>query len=114
MVAIIGQRTFKLADDEAQFLVDILRRNFLYQQVKAVRDAQHPRLLIEIYMADWYAMLHLLHKAGGWDLTDEQRATVAKAIEAQQVAQAKADQEEATQPELKAVEASTTAQSPSA
>lgn len=104
MVAIIGQRTFKLTDEEAQDLVDLLRRNFLYQQVKAVRDAQHPRLLVEIFLNDWYAMLHLMHKAGGWDLTEDQKANVRKAIEtAQAQLEAKGQAEETTQPEMKAV-----------
>ena len=90
MIELVGGQGCKLTNKEAQALVDLLRRNFLYQKVLAMRDAQNPCLLVEIRLTDWNDMLGLLHKAGGWDLTAEQKAQTAR-----QLAEAKRTQIEA-------------------
>lgn len=76
---IIGERKFKLTDEEAQFLVDMLRRNFLYQRIKKVDESSPPRVYLQMFGPDWVTMLHLIDKAGGWDLNPDQRAALQKA-----------------------------------
>jgi len=76
---IIGERKFKLTDEEAQFLVDMLRRNFLYQRIEKVDSTSPPRVRLQMFGPDWVTMLHLCQKAGGWDLSPDQRAQLQKA-----------------------------------
>lgn len=102
MIELPRGRGCRLTNEEAQALVDLLRRNFLYQRVQGVRDSgEPPKVLVQIFLNDWNAMLRLLHKAGGWDLTREQKAQVARQVEELKRARtqkAEASKVEVTQP----------------
>lgn len=60
--------------DEVVRLVDLLRRNLLYQTPEITSDGSMCR--VRVRTQDMEILLDLLDRAGGWDLSDEQRARV--------------------------------------
>lgn len=63
-------------------LINLLRKNFLYQQARPVfenEDAKEPAfLIVRMLPHDHLAMMELIHKAGGWSPSKEQLGRLAK------------------------------------
>lgn len=67
-----------LTKNERQELIDLLRKNFLYQQPAAAFSKDDPApdlsnpafLVLRMIPGHWERMLELLHKAGGWVMPD--------------------------------------------
>lgn len=65
-VHLLGQA---LTQDELAELVDILRKNFLYQTPMPVPEKG--RLLLAMVPGQWSRMIELIEKHGGWKLPKE-------------------------------------------
>ena len=69
----------ELTKDEHDELIDILRKNFLYQQPWTAwpKDEPEPEakdpvfVLLKMLPGHWQQMMGLIHKAGGWVMPDE-------------------------------------------
>lgn len=67
MVHIIGQ---KLSNQQVAELVDILRRNFMYQSPKP-RPENPDQCSLFMIGNDWMRMLELCQEHGGWELPSD-------------------------------------------
>lgn len=72
------QEPVGLTKDERNELVDLLRKNFLYQQPIAAHpqgvepDPQNPAfLVVRMLPGHWERMMELIRKAGGWTMPDD-------------------------------------------
>lgn len=70
-----------LTREERQELVDVLRKNFLYQQPMALHRVEKPGdtvpegtepdyVGLRMIPGHWQRMMELLNKAGGWTMPD--------------------------------------------
>lgn len=70
-------------------LLDLLRKNFLYQQPRAVvrqdapDDTEPEFLMLRMLPGHWRRMMELIKEAGGWELPPEEL----QRLEAEQAAQ---------------------------
>jgi hypothetical protein len=65
-----------LDEEDMTALVDLLRRNLLYQTAElliAPGEKDPHEVSIRFMPPDFYKILELIKKAGGWDLTEEQK-----------------------------------------
>lgn len=71
-----------LAQQEVDTIVDCLRRNILYQTPEIIMgesDETHPRAVVmRMRPDDYYTVFELIKKAGGWDLTLEQKESMGR------------------------------------
>lgn len=64
-----------LTREQVNELVDILRRNFLYQEPEIHGELAYNRMI----GTHWMRMIELLHVHGGWELPKEEALKIAKA-----------------------------------
>ena len=71
-----------LGRNKINALVDVLRRNFLYQTAKPIfasdEDEMPQHVILMMKPQAYISMMQLITEHGGWDLTPEQRQQVMK------------------------------------